>query len=339
MTAMRIALISPYSHGPIRGNITSVNRIARYLAQAGATTVVLSADNLSEGLMKQRLADFCPDVIHGFHARLCGAITHNLAGHFHLPYVITITGSDIYDPLLLGHPETHKAIQAAQAVVCFDTSDADMFSKLFSYRDGMVAVVPQGVVPLPFIEGENFRLNQDDFVLLLPAALRAVKQVEFPLRSLAKLVQQIPSLRLVIAGGIIDQNYASFIRAMLCDAPFASWFGEVAHEQMGSLYHRADLVLNCSRSESMPNSLLEAMALGKPVLAADVPGNRSLVKHTLTGWLYNGEADFRDRVMQLAGDATLRTECGIRAREYVLANHSPELEAGRHLALYRELRA
>lgn len=335
---MRIALISPYSHGPIRGNITSVNRIARYLAQTGAATAVLSADNLSEGLMKQRLADFRPDVIHGFHARLCGATTHHLAEHFQLPYVITITGSDIYDPMLRDHPETYKAIQAAQAVVCFDKSDADMLAKLFSYRDGIVTLIPQGVVPLPFIEGGNFGLKQDDFVLLLPAALRAVKQVEFPLRSLALLTQHIPSLRLVIAGGIIDQNYASIIRTMLCDAPFASWLGEVAHGQMGSLYHRADLVLNCSHSESMPNSLLEAMALGRPVLAADIPGNRSLVKHTLTGWLYNDEADFRDRVMQLAGDATMRTESGIRARRYVLANHSPELEAGRHLALYQDLR-
>lgn len=287
--------------------------------------------------MKQRLTDFRPDLIHGFHARLCGTIAHNLAEHFRLPYVITITGSDIHDPLLPDHPQTDKAIQAAQAVVCFDTCDADMVAKLFSDRDGTVSIVPQGVEPLPFIKGENFGLKQDDFVLLLPAALRAVKQVEVPLRSLALLIKQIPSLRLVIAGGIIDHDYASTIRAMLCDAPFASWLGEVSRERMGSLYCRADLVLNCSRSESMPNSLLEAMAMGRAVLAADIPGNRSLVNHTQTGWLYDSEADFRDRVVQLAGDATLRTECGIRAREYVLANHSPELEAERHLSLYHSL--
>lgn len=334
---MRIALISPYSRGPVRGNITTVSRIARFLEQAGATTVVLAADSLSVGEMDRYLADFRPDLIHGFHAGHCGAITRNLAERLKLPFVITITGSDIHDPLLREHSETLKAVQSAQAVVCFDGRDADILAEYFPHPDGRVSVVPQGVEPLPVVAGESFGLGEGDFVLLLPAALRPVKRVEFPLLALAPLARQNPTLRLVIAGGAIDQDYAASVRSMLCDAPFATWLGEVPHGQMGSLYCRADLVLNCSRSESMPNSLMEAMALGRPVLAADIPGNRSLVSHGQTGWLYGSEADFRERVLQLAGDAALRAECGRRAREHVLAQHSPELEARRLMALYRSL--
>lgn len=337
MPVMRIALISPYSRGPARGNITTVNRIARFLEQAGASTLVLSADCLSVDEMEQRLAEFRPDLVHGFHARYCGAITRHLAERRKVPYVITITGSDIHDPQLGEHSGTVKAIRSAQAMVCFDDRDAVMLAEWFPNTGGRIAVVPQGVEPLPVVAGENFGLADDAFVVLLPAALRPVKQVDFPLRAIAPLTQQVPSLQLAIAGGVIDQDYAATIRGMLCVAPFATWLGEVPHERMGSLYARADLVINCSRSESMPNSLMEAMALGRPVLAADIPGNRSLVCHEDTGWLYRDEPDFRELVVRIAGDASLRAECGRRGQEHVLAKHAPELEAGRLLALYRSL--
>ncbi len=337
MTVMRIALISPYSRGPARGNIITVNRIARFLGQAGASTLVLAADCLSVDEMEQRLAEFRPDLVHGFHARYCGAITRHLAERRKVPYVITFTGSDIHDPQLVAHPETVTAIRSAQAMVCFDDRDAEMLAEWFPHTGGRIAVVPQGVESLPVVAGECFGLADDAFVVVLPAALRPVKQVDFPLRSLAPLMPQFPSLHLAIAGGVIDQDYAATIRGMLCAAPFATWLGEVPHERMGSLYARADLVLNCSRSESMPNSLMEAMALGRPVLAADIPGNRSLLCHGETGWLYSDETDFRELVLQLAGDDVLRSEGGRRGREHVLAKHAPELEAGRLLALYRSL--
>jgi glycosyltransferase involved in cell wall biosynthesis len=285
--------------------------------------------------MERRLDDFRPELIHGFHARHCGTITRYLAERRNLPFVITVTGSDIHDPLLREHPETLTVLRSAQGVVCFDEGDAALLAEYVPRSGGRLAVVPQGVEPLPDVAGESFGLADDAFVLLLPAALRPVKRVDFPLQALAPLMQRIPTLRLVIAGGVIDQDYAAIIRDMLCTAPFASWLGEVPHELMGSLYRRAGLVLNCSRSESMPNSLMEAMVLGRPVLAVDIPGNRSLVSHGQTGWLYSSESGFREQVALLAGDAARRDECGRRAREYVLEHHSPALEAGRLLALYR----
>jgi glycosyltransferase involved in cell wall biosynthesis len=337
MARMRIALISPYSCGPVRGNITTVNRISRFLTQAGCATYILAADRLSFADMLNQLNDFNPDLIHGFHAHHSGAITRKLAERQGRPYSITITGSDIHDPLLRDHPETLEAIQAAEAIICFDQCDVSLLTAIVPRLTGKISLVPQGVEPLPIQAGESFGLPNDAFILLLPAALRLVKRIEFPLQALASLTGGMPSLRLVIAGGVIEQNYAATIRGLLCDAPFATWLGEVPHEQMGNLYHRADLVLNCSVSESMPNSLMEAMALGRPLLAADIPGNRSLIRHGETGWLFSSEDEFRERILRLAHDSATMEECGRRAREYVLEHHSPRLEAERLLALYRSL--
>jgi glycosyltransferase involved in cell wall biosynthesis len=108
---------------------------------------------------------------------------------------------------------------------------------------------------------------------------------------------------------------------------------------MGTLYARANVVLNCSHFESMPNSLLEAMALARPVLAVDVPGNLSLIHNNETGWLYRDEDDFRIKVTQLVGNATLRAEVGSRAREYVRTEFSSRFEAENYYKLYTTLRA
>lgn len=334
---MRIALISPFSRGPMRGNITTTQRLARFLARAGTATMNLAADALSVSDMERQLAEFRPDLIHGLHAGHCGSITRRLAGYLRKPYVITIVGSDINEQQMLNQPETSEAIGGAQAVVCFDDWDAALLARNFPHLGSMVAVIPQGVEPLDVLEGETFGLLQEHFVLLLPAALRPVKQAEFPLLALPQLAQGLPNLRLVIAGGVIDHDYAATIRRMLCDVPFAQWLGEVPHDRMGSLYHRADLVLNCSRSESMPNSLLEAMALGRPVLAANIPGNRSLVQNGETGWLYDDEAGFRGLVLKLTGDAPLREQTGRHARERMMADFSPQAEAERYLSLYRKV--
>jgi glycosyltransferase involved in cell wall biosynthesis len=47
----------------------------------------------------------------------------------------------------------------------------------------------------------------------------------------------------------------------------------------------AALVVLPSYREGLPRVLLEAGAIGRPVVASDVPGCRSVVEHGVTGWL------------------------------------------------------
>src|SRR5439155_158176 len=69
--------------------------------------------------------------------------------------------------------------------------------------------------------------------------------------------------------------------------------GAAPHAQLGSLLSRADVVVNCSISEGgMANSGLEALWLGRAVLASDIEGNRSVIEHGETGLLFRDEAEF-----------------------------------------------
>jgi glycosyltransferase involved in cell wall biosynthesis len=104
------------------------------------------------------------------------------------------------------------------------------------------------------------------------------------------------------------------------------------------VYQEASVVLNTSRFEGgMANSLLEAMAWGRPVLASDIEGNRSLVTDGVTGLLYRDAGDFRDKAGMLIADPALRLKLGMAGHRLVEEHHSPEREAQAYLRLYGEI--
>jgi glycosyltransferase involved in cell wall biosynthesis len=103
----------------------------------------------------------------------------------------------------------------------------------------------------------------------------------------ASLVHAVhPEAHFAVAGAPSDAALA----AELCEARKASgledcfhYLGPVAHT--APLYAAASVVCLLSSSEGLPNTLLEAMAAGRPVVATDVGGTREVVDDGVTGYL------------------------------------------------------
>ena len=87
-----------------------------------------------------------------------------------------------------------------------------------------------------------------------------------------------------------------------------------------------DIVVLASAKEGLPRVILEAMLLGKPVIASDVVGSGELVKHGRSGFLYPyGDEDaLANCLQQLLDDANLRAQMGAAGRQDVLQNHAIE---------------
>lgn len=92
---------------------------------------------------------------------------------------------------------------------------------------------------------------------------------------------------------------------------------------MGQILRQSDVVLNNSVSEGMPNALIEAAALGCPILAHDIPGNRPVVEHGVNGFLYSDAAEFKASASRLLDDADLRRALSRPETE----RYAPEQEA------------
>ncbi len=110
-------------------------------------------------------------------------------------------------------------------------------------------------------------------------------------------------------------------------------------ELPGLMRSSACLVLP-SRYEGHPKVLLEAMAAGRPVVAARVEGIASLVEHGRTGWLCEpAAADIRRAVSEVLEDPARAEDVGRAARRMVEERFSLPRVAEQELALYRELAA
>jgi glycosyltransferase involved in cell wall biosynthesis len=333
---MHIALFCPFSHGPTRGNITSVKRIAKYLRQTSCQVELVPLDVPDRHERLQKLVTSPPDLLHAFHAFHAGPVARQVAIKSGVPYIITLTGSDLFDPVLRDHQETRQAIHDAAAITCFDPLVAELADQTFPMITDKLMVIPQGVEPFP--EYPAVTRSANEFIILLPSALRPVKGIDFALAQLEPLIADLPNLQLWVVGGVLDTEYATTIRAQTADLPWVHLKGEVPHKAMGQLYAAADLVLNSSLFEGgMANALLEAMIMAKPVLARDVPGNRSLIRHGKTGWLFQDGDDLRQLVRSLAQQPGQREAVGRAARDFVTNHFSPALEATSLAALYTRL--
>ncbi len=105
------------------------------------------------------------------------------------------------------------------------------------------------------------------------------------------------------------------------------------------LLSAADLLWNGSLYEGQSNTILEAMSQGVPVLASDIPGNRDLVVHEQTGYLY-ALADvanltrYSNRLLQ---DAELWSRMSQASIVRAQAEFSIERMVQRHAAEYQRL--
>lgn len=329
---LRVAIITPFYLQTTRGNAVTVRRIEMYLQKLGCDTAVFSLDMQSPASMSAAVRSFSPELIHAFHGIHSGSIAKDMADKINVPFVITMTGTDIFTESESAR-ERLEAAKSAAAFVFFAQEIQDHFKAQHPDLAVSTVLIPQGVVLPENINEKPFSVNS--FIFLLPAGIRPVKNLLFPFAPLAELSRRYPQVILVIAGPAIDADYTSQLLAAVAANPFSSWVGEVAHVDMPALYSSAQVVLNTSLSEGgMANSILEGMAFGRPVLVSDVAGNRSLVKDSVNGFLYADEADFLRKAEKLLTDKNLRSLMGSNGREYVASHCTPDLEAQRYLELY-----
>jgi len=105
-------------------------------------------------------------------------------------------------------------------------------------------------------------------------------------------------------------------------------------DSVAPLLRASGIVLLTSRQEALPLVVLEALALGRAVVATDIPGIREIVRHGENGLLCAQEpASVTSAILRLARSSAERTEIGDRAAAGVAAE-SVEQWAARYVEVY-----
>jgi glycosyltransferase involved in cell wall biosynthesis len=339
----RVAIFAPFGPASVGGNVVTVARIARGLAERGVELRVWDLSASATAAIESEVAAYRPALIHAFHAHRTGPLALRVARRGGIPLVVTCTGTDVnhdlFDPQRT--PVVRQVLENAARITVFHTSIAKRIASAVPDLGGRLVEIPQSV-SLPGDEGFDLRacwpLPAGITLFVLPAGIRAVKNPTFPLAPLGRLVTVLPEIRLLLAGPVLNPVVGTALLDSLATLPWARYVGAVPHAQMGSLLSQADVVVNCSVSEGgMANSVLEALWLGRAVLASDVEGNRSVIEDGRTGLLFRDEVEFERIAAVLARDPALRARLGLAGRELVAQRYPPEREIDGYRGIYHEL--
>lgn len=188
-----------------------------------------------------------------------------------------------------------------------------------------ITIVPTGLELDKFSGGDGARFRQahgiapDRPVALYVGRMAHEKNIAFLLRAMKQAIQTMPELLFVMAGEGPAEHWAWrwVERNGLSDnVIFVGYLDRAT--QLLDCYRAADLFVFASRTETQGLVLLEAMALGTPVVSTAVLGTKTVLCDG-RGVLIakENEDDFSAKVLQLMRDDTARRVLSQAALDYV----------------------
>ena len=152
-----------------------------------------------------------------------------------------------------------------------------------------------------------------------------------------RALRRRPELRFVLVGdGPLRDSVRDAVRAAAGEEVILTGYRENVADWLQIM---DVVVLTSSRVEGCSNSILEAMALGKPVIATRVGGNRELIQDGVNGLLVRPRDPdaLADAIERLFLDEPLRRRLAARGRETVRRRFSGRRMVADYQNLYQEL--
>lgn len=301
------------------------------------------------------------DVIHAHSPSLCGLAAGKAARALKLPMVYELRyyeedaavdrGKTNHNSLRyrLGQGLEQQALEQANAVTTIS----------HALRDDLVrrGISPSKIFEVPNgVDTESFKPTEPDEELRLKYGLRGSFVIGFIgsfyfyegldtlIDAAVLLLAQRDNVKLLLVG---DGESSEMLRQRLPEAlrRHFHFTGNVPHEEIRRYYSVMDILVYPRRRSRLtelttPLKPLEAMAMGKVVVASDVGGLRELLDNSgggdLPGYLVAAENEtaLADRLLQLAENESERLAMAQRAREFVVGERDWQHIAERYFAAY-----
>lgn len=238
------------------------------------------------------------------------------------------------------------AFRFAHCVVANSPAVASSLQTEDGVRPERIAVVPNFVDDTAFIplsaDQRAARLSElcvpaDALVLGVVANLLPVKDHRTLLRAVALLAPRWPELHAVLVGDGESRPALESLTRRLGLEGRVHFAGQQPNEP--NLHHLFDVSVLCSLSEGFPNSIVEAMAAGRPVVATDVGGVGDAVTDGETGLLVppSNPERLAAAIEELLVDPGRRRALGVAGRERAHARYGAVAVVASLEALYDRL--
>lgn len=266
---VRVMSLGPLPKGNRDELVTRMFRAGIPVFSADATGA-LSLPRVVRTLSQWLQAD-PPDCLQTFlfHANVVGAMAARRAGVEN-----HIGGVRVAQPHYARILLERRAAAGMKRLICVSEGVERFVRERWKVKPEIITTIPNGIAMDRFdkvsaMDWAQHGLSPGGPVMLFMGRFHKQKGIDLLLDVLPDLWMEYPELRCVFVGeGPYERRVRSFVnRAPAGFAACLPW-----QSQVEPLYAAADLIVVPSRFEGMPNVVLESMAAGKCVLAADVEG-------------------------------------------------------------------
>lgn len=290
-----------------------------------------------------------PDVVHNItlKASLLSSLAAKLAGYKSV--VNAISG--------FGYTFSRENVTLLQRlVVCFiklafksnyfsfifqNPDDKAMFGKLNLVGDDQIFLIKGSGVDLNVYDYTALNETEHKIKFLLPARMLRDKGVMEFINAAMLLRDKLEGRALFILAGMCDdKNKAGITEKELKTKLISGYIEWIGYQKdMIPVYKNSDVVVLPSYREGLPKSLIEACAIGRPIITTDVPGCRECVVHDKNGLLVPARTvqPLADAILKLVDAKEIRVKFGQESRKMAERDFSIEKVVEKHFDIYKKI--
>lgn len=259
-----IEIVTPAPQGSLHGNRITALRWQNFLEKLGYLALVSESLSGEDAAMLIALHAYRSySSIMAFHER-----------HPDRPIILILTGTDLYRDMAV-HGEVLRSMEVADQLVVLQPSALDFIPAHLRHK---AQVIYQSVrVDI------SKKVPSVDFRVIVIGHLREEKDPFCIARSIP-LIPPDSQISVLHLGMAMNQQMEAAATGYSDTLERYQWIGELIHEDALQMLSESRLMVISSRMEGGAHVVSEAIALGIPVIASDIPGNRGLLGDDYLGY-------------------------------------------------------
>jgi len=238
------------------------------------------------------------------------------------PYIIYCRGSDVYLPWKFKSKIAKLVLKNADLVISLTNDMAKEVKKIYNRE---IKVIPNGIDLERFGNlskdktRQKLQIRGKEKIIIFIGGLKPVKGIQYLIMAMDIIRRKEPKAKLILVGGGEEKENLEKLVKKLNLKNNVNFVGKVPNEKVPEYLIASDIFVLSSLSEGFPNTVLEAMVSGLPIVATKVGGLAEIIKDGKNGFLVEprNSQELAKKILLLLRDDNLRKRISRSSKEEV----------------------
>jgi glycosyltransferase involved in cell wall biosynthesis len=166
----------------------------------------------------------------------------------------------------------------ANAVIYSSDETRKLYEK--EYKTKKPFFIPHAGVKYVELQSTKKKLKKEYILFVSAGEERIRKGVVYLERALPDIFEKYPDVKLLHVGDKFKWNLPEKYQNKIISV------GRITWDNMKDYYFSSKMLISCSLHEMFPNTIIEAMACGLPVVTSDIQGAKEYIHHLKEGYIF-----------------------------------------------------